>query len=254
MDGRPLVEDISLALNPGELTIVIGPNGAGKSTLMKVLTGELEPSKGAVKFDGRTLSEIKPQELAGRRAVVPQSTTLTFPFTVIEVVLLGATVPGFARPSSQNLTRARSALANVELMDFENRLHTTLSGGEQQRVHLARAICQLESSVETGPRAKLLLLDEPTSNLDLKHQLHVLRELRRRTRAGWTTFAILHDLNLAALFADQLIVMSNGRIAKTGSVHDVFQQDVLTHVYQCDVATGVHPTSGRPYILPPSEL
>src|SRR5690606_9617106 len=132
--------------------------------------------------------------------------------SVIAVVLLAATVPGFGQPSAVRLVAAYSALEDVGLSGFEDRIYTQLSGGERQRLHVARALCQLSSAENNRTEAPILLLDEPTPNLDLMHQVKVLNEVRRRVAQGWVALAVLHDLNLAAAFADTMILMSQGRI------------------------------------------
>jgi iron complex transport system ATP-binding protein len=170
VDGKRLVHDVDLALRPGRVVAVVGPNGAGKSTLLRLLAGELAPTSGSVRIDGRDLRIVVPGDLAHRRAVVPQSTALSFPFTVLEVVLLGATVPGFAPAEPRALAIAGDTLRTVGLTGFEQRLFTELSGGERQRVHIARALCQLATAKPPPGETAALLLDEPTSSLDLSHQ------------------------------------------------------------------------------------
>lgn len=248
--GRTIVDRASVGLAPGRLSVIIGPNGAGKSTLLKLLTGELRATSGHVLLDGVELSSISPQALAARRAVVAQSTHLSFPFSVIEVVLLGAMVPGFVEPAAVKQAAAYRALDDVGLSGFADRLYTQLSGGERQRVHMARALCQLSAGARDRTAPPILLLDEPTSSLDLMHQVKVLNEVRRRVAQGWIALAILHDLNLAATFADTLILMSQGRVAASGTVEEVFRDDLLSAVYHCPVETSVSDKTGRPFVLP----
>lgn len=250
--GRTIVEEVNVALAPGRLNVVIGPNGAGKSTLLKLLTGELKPSFGQILLDGVELGSISAASLAARRAVVAQSTHLSFPFSVIEVVLLGATVPGFGQPSAVRLVAAYRALEDVGLSGFEDRIYTQLSGGERQWVHVARALCQLSSAENNRTEAPILLLDEPTSNLDLMHQVKVLNEVRRRVAQGWVALAVLHDLNLAAAFADTMILMSQGRITAAGNTDEVFRDDLLSAVYRCPVTTNVVGKTGQRFVLPPT--
>jgi len=248
--GRTIVDRISVALAPGRLSVIIGPNGAGKSTLLKLLTGELRPSSGHVLLDGAELNSFSAQALAARRAVVAQSTHLSFPFSVIEVVLLGAMVPGFGEPTAIKQAAAYRALDDVGLSGFADRLYTHLSGGERQRVHMARALCQLSTGARDRNAPPILLLDEPTSNLDLMHQIKVLHEVRRRVAQGWIALAILHDLNLAATFADTLILMSQGRVVASGAVEEVFRDDLLSAVYRCPVETNISEKTGRRFVLP----
>jgi iron complex transport system ATP-binding protein len=250
VDGRRLVADIDLELCAGRLVCLVGPNGAGKSTLLRLISGEIAPSEGSVRLDGRELKTVAASELARRRAVVPQAAVLSFPFTVLEVVLLGATVPGFGLSAPRAERAALTAIRTVGMSGFEERLFTQLSGGERQRVHIARALCQLATADRPGGESTALLLDEPTANLDLSHQCIVLEEARRQARAGRAVLAILHDLNLAAAFGDEIVLMSRGRIAAKGTARDVFRDDLLSQVYACAVRTNVTPAGGVPFVLP----
>ena len=242
--GRRLLEDVSLALHPGTVTVVIGPNGAGKSTLLKVLAGELRPAQGRVTLEGRDIAAFPPAVLARRRAVLAQSTEVAFPFTVAEVVgigLMGAGAGGEAR--------IEQALARVDLAGFAARRIEHLSGGERQRVHLARVLAQLGASGE-GPG--FLLLDEPTSSLDLSHQLLVLDVARRHAQAGGGVLAILHDLNLAAMAADVLVVVEKGRIVAAGAPGEVLTDALLRTVF--GVAARMNVVPEGPFLLPQSVL
>jgi iron complex transport system ATP-binding protein len=249
VNGRRLVEAIDLALSPGRIVALVGPNGAGKSTLLRLFAGELAPTSGSVAIDGREVKHVLPAELARRRAVVPQSTALSFPFTVLEVVLLGATVPGFAVNAPHAEGAARSAIETVGLAGFEDRMFTQLSGGERQRVHIARALCQLVTASRRRGESSALLLDEPTASLDLAHQRIVFAEARRQADAGRIVLAILHDLNLAAAYADEIVVMGRGRVAAAGQPRDVLRDDLLSAVYNCPVRTNAAPSNGAPFVL-----
>ena len=250
IQGKRLVSDVSLILQPGKVASLIGPNGAGKSTFLRLFTGELTPTSGEILVDGRSMKAVAPGELSRRRAVVAQSTPLSFPFTVIEVVLLGVTVPGFeiARPDAR--AAALDSLRIVGLTGFENRLYTELSGGERQRVHIARALCQLATAKRPRGETSALLLDEPTSSLDLAHQGMVLTEARRQARMGRAVLAILHDLNLAAIYADVVVLLSKGRVAAVGTAAEVMRDDLLSEVYGCELRTNVTPAEGVPFVLP----
>jgi iron complex transport system ATP-binding protein len=247
---KALVASVDLALRPGVFTAIIGPNGAGKSTLLRLLSGELKPTSGSVELDGRSLALCQAGALARRRAVVPQATALSFPFTAGEVVLLGATVPGFAPPSAHLERAAMECLRTVGLVDIRDRLYTHLSGGERQRVHIARALLQLAVSSRDGDEPAILMLDEPTASLDLAHQGIVLGEARRQAQQGRAVLAVLHDLNLAAAFADELILMSRGQIAARGTARDVLSDELLSRAYGCEVRTNKTPAAGVPFVLP----
>ena len=250
INGKRLVDSVDLALPPGKVVAIVGPNGAGKSTLLRLLAGELAPTAGNVRLDGRELRSLAPGELARRRAVVPQSAALSFPFTVLEVVLLGATVPGFALAEPRALAIATDALRTVGLQGFEQRLFTELSGGERQRVHIARALCQLATAKPRPGETAALLLDEPTANLDLSHQGAVLGEARRQAGRGLAVLAILHDLNLAAAYADDIVLMARGRIRASGKPADILRDDLLSELYGCPVRTNATPANGAPFVIP----
>lgn len=245
--GRMLLDGISLQLEPGKFNVIIGPNGAGKSTLMKVICGEMKPDRGSITLADRSISGYNPRDLARRRAVLPQSTHLAFPFTALEVVRMGAMAYGALRPDEE----ARRALSRVGLAGFEGRNYNLLSGGEQQRVQFARALAQVPNPVERG-EYRALFLDEPTSSLDLGHQISVLELARDFAKAGGLVLAILHDLNLAAEFADQLVVLDHGQIAACGRASDVISDEVVTRVYGICGAVCRAPASRFAYVLPQS--
>ena len=252
-NGRTMMAEVDLRVASGKLVVLVGPNGAGKSTLLRVLAGELSPTAGQALIDGRPIASFSAAELARRRAVVSQSTTLSFPFTVREVVLLGASVPGFATPRPAIEAAASEALTAIGLAGFGHRLFTQLSGGERQRVHIARALLQLAATDGGRSAPGALLLDEPTANLDLAHQVTVLREARRQARSGRAVLVILHDLNLAASYADEMVIVSRGRIAARGQPVDVMRDDLLSEVYGCAVRTNLTPRNGAPFVLPLAE-
>ena len=246
--GRKLLDAVSLRVKPGCVTAIIGPNGAGKSTLLKILSGEMLPDGGTVRYNDREAAQYQPRDLARLRAVLPQSSVLSFPFTALEIVRMGAVAQGSTSPVEQ----ARRALARVGMTGFEGRSYPLLSGGEQQRVQFARALAQVPHAVDkaAGPRA--LLLDEPTSSLDIGHQISVLEVARDFARAGGVVLAILHDLNLAAEFADHLVVMSHGRIVAEGPSAETIRDHTIADVYGIAGAVGRVPQAHIPYVLPQS--
>lgn len=228
---KRIVEGLSLVAQPGEVTAIIGPNGSGKTTLLKALSGELAHA-GRISINGRTLGALKPYEAATLRAVLPQASVLSFPFTVFEVVRLGLTA-GVSGVAAQ-ARLANEALARVDLGGFGGRMYQSLSGGEQQRVQLARVLCQVWRPVLDGvPR--LLLLDEPVSSLDIRHQLMVMEIARQFAADGGGVIAILHDLNLAALYADKVLALSGGRAAAFGRPADVLNTETVREVFGCDL-------------------
>jgi iron complex transport system ATP-binding protein len=250
INRRRLVDAVDLELRSGRIVALVGPNGAGKSTLLRLFAGEIAATAGAVRIDGRDLRQIPAAELARRRAVVPQSPMLSFPFTVLEIVLIGASVPGFEITDPHTERSALAAIDAVGLEGFEERLFTELSGGERQRVHVARALCQLATSNRPRDETSVLLLDEPTASLDFAHQSIVLGEARRQAEAGRTVLVVLHDLNLAATYADEIVLMSRGRVAAAGKPQAVLTDELLSEIYRHPVRTNTTPPAGRPFVLP----
>jgi iron complex transport system ATP-binding protein len=248
--GRWIVDGVTLEAVPGRVLAIIGPNGAGKSTLVRLATGELAPDEGRVLLDGAPIGGFDARSLAERRAVLPQSAELAFPFTVRELVMLGieAGRPGVERAALASLPEA--ALSRVGLDLYGGRIVPTLSGGERQRAHLARALAQIWMPVLDG-RPRLLLLDEPTASLDLKHQIDTLGIARTYARAGGAVVAVLHDLNLASAFADEIAALSNGKLVARGRPADVVTRDLLREVFGVD--RPVHAIGGLPYVLPHPE-
>lgn len=248
--GRAILDDVSLQVAPGRLTVVVGPNGAGKSTCIKLLSGEIRPDRGRALFEGRALRDMPAHELASRRAVLPQSAQLAFPFTVHEVVRLGID----SRKGLSDVTRRhlpQHALERVDLGGFGGRRYQELSGGEQQRVHLARVLCQVGDPVQEG-RPQYLFLDEPTASLDIRHQLSTLAIARDFARAGGGALAILHDLNLAAAFADHLIVIHRGQVFAEGPPAAVITDATMSQVFGVTLRVGQTPGAGIPFVLPQS--
>lgn len=239
----PVLRDISLTLEPGELVALIGPNGAGKSTLLRVLTGYLSPDNGRCALNGKALADWSPQALSRRRAVMRQQSQLGFDWPVEDVVAMGRAP--WEQANSQEIVREVMSLTGCS--PLSERKYNALSGGEQQRVQLARALTQLW--VGDAPQG-WLFLDEPTSALDLYHQQHLLRLLKQLTSGGQLhVCAVLHDLNLAALWADRLVLMYQGEIVAQGSPEQVLQARMLNRWYGAEVQVGQHPGSQVPQVF-----
>ncbi len=243
--GKTLLDDVSLWLDAGERVALVGPNGAGKSSLLRILAGELRPNAGTISLKGIRLAAYAPSTLARHRAVLSQSIQVAFPFTVAEVVAMGAP----DRRGAALDALVASALAEVDLAAFGHRVITTLSGGEQQRAHLARVLVQIACG-EAVHGAGLLLLDEPTASLDLRHQLDVLDAVRHCAERGAAVVAVLHDLNLAALFADRIIVLHRGCIAAAGRPYETITDVTLERVFGVSAPVGHVPPPGVPFVLP----
>ncbi|CAN5264842.1 heme ABC transporter ATP-binding protein [soil metagenome] len=239
-----LLDSIDLRINGGEMVAIVGPNGAGKSTLLRLLSADLRPTGGAVRLCGQHIHVYTPAALALRRAMLSQHVTVSFPFTVEEIVRMGC--GSGAATSSQALVVA--AIDEVGLGDFRHRELPTMSGGEQQRAHLARVLVQLACG-EATHGAGVLLLDEPTSSLDLSHQIALVDIARRRARNGTAIVAVLHDLNLAVRFADRIVVLHNGKVAADGLPADIISSELIRRVFEIDVAVACL-ADGSPYVLP----
>ena len=240
--GRAVLDGVDLSVETGEVVVMIGANGAGKSTLLKILSGESAPDDGHV---GGPVAEARhPSAMARVRAVVPQSVELAFPFTAFEIVRLGAESGGAGGLSADRLCQA--ALSDVGLAGYGDRKVSSLSGGEAQRVHLARAIAQVRAM--PGP-TRFLLLDEPTASLDLCHQLLVVRLARRMAQEGVGVLAILHDINLACLAATRLAALADGQVMANGSPRDIVDDALIERVYGVRLPVGHAPTH-LPFVLP----
>lgn len=247
LSGKPVLHGVSIEAEAGQLTAIVGPNGSGKTTSLKAIAGEL-PYDGTVSINGHNIMTLKPWELALKRAVLPQSTVISFPFTVREIVRMGLSV-GAKGDAGETDRIARDALEAVDLSGFAGRFYQELSGGEQQRVQLARALCQIWEPVQHGEPA-FLLLDEPVSSLDIRHQLTIMRLARNFCERGGGVIAIMHDLNLTAMFADRMIMMKAGRVHATGHPNDVMTDVVMEAVFGCTMRVNTTPVGNTPFVLP----
>ncbi len=235
---REVLRDVSLTLGEGKIIALVGANGAGKTTIIKALNAAVAVTNGEIRLEDRPLFTLSRREIARSIAVVAQENETRFPVTVLEFVLAGRFVHGnvFGWESEADTAFAKKALADCDLNGFEGRLMNHLSGGERQRVVLARALA-------TG--AKILLLDEPTANLDLKHQATMFRLVRNRCEQGGSAVAITHDLNLAAEFADALMMLKDGRIVAKGAPEKVLTAENVIDVFGVEVMLDENPRSGN---------
>lgn len=247
INRKKLLDAVSIEMRAGEILAVVGQNGAGKSTLRKVLCGDLLSNDGAVSMSEKSLADWTLAERAKRRAVLPQDSTLNFPFTVLEVVLLGRAPHVAGAESETDYQIARAALSEVDAAGLEERLYPTLSGGERQRVHLARVLAQIWEQKSDEPR--YLLLDEPTSNLDLTHQHATLKIAMRFAAEGAAVLIILHDLNLAAQYADRVLILKDGRVSAVGAPETVLTPDAIHAAFGVSVSVIKHPHFDCPLIV-----
>ncbi|WP_290703191.1 heme ABC transporter ATP-binding protein [Amphritea sp.] len=226
-NGKSLLQDINLQLNPGEVTVLLGPNGAGKSSLLGLLSGLHPPDSGSVFLEKQSVSGLDPHLRALYLAMYTQQQPLNFPFRVDEVVALGC-YP-LQLDSIATAERVSNYLAQYELGSLAQRQYTSLSGGEQQRVQVARVMAQV------GDQCQILLLDEPVSEMDLRYQQLLLQRIREVAINGVAVCCVLHDLNLAAQLADQIVLLQNGQMLASGPVDEVMIEKTLSDLYQVSV-------------------
>jgi iron complex transport system ATP-binding protein len=234
-----VVKDVSFALETGKIVAVLGANGAGKTTLLKALNGSLPVSSGGIVLDGKFLGEYSRREIARRIAVIAQENETKFPVSALEFVLAGRFAHGtaFGWESESDWKTAENALEMCDLANYERRLMNELSGGERQRIVLARAL---------ATEAKILLLDEPTANLDLAHQAMMFRLVRKRCETcDSAAILITHDLNLASEFADEILLLEGGSIAAKGAPKEVLTVENLKKVFGVEVLLDENPSSGK---------
>lgn len=243
--GNALLEDINLQLAPGQVLGILGPNGAGKTSLLNLLCGATALTAGEMLLGNRPIADWSIRQRACAQAVLPQQSSLNFPYTVEEVVLLGRTP--HATGSSVDREVLAAALEATDTCALRDRLYTRLSGGERQRVQLARVFAQVWRAQDAPLR--LLLLDEPTTALDLSHQQLIMESARRQASQGSAVVMVLHDFNLAARYTDLCLVLDQGRQQALGSPKDIFTQDMFREVFKVDVTVNTHPAADIPLVI-----
>jgi iron complex transport system ATP-binding protein len=239
--GHRVLDGVDLDVRAGEIVALVGPNGAGKSTLLAALAGDLVPDAGAVTIDGAPIASWRPNELAIRRGVLLQRVALSFPFTVTQVVRMGRAPWGGTTAEDWDDAVVAAAMVETDVRDLADRVFTSLSGGEQARAALARVLAQ---------EASILLLDEPTASLDIRHQEQVLGVARSRADRGDAVVVVLHDLDLAAAHADVVVVLAHGRVRALGAPGDVCTSALLSDVYEHPIEVLRHPRTGGLVVLP----
>jgi iron complex transport system ATP-binding protein len=246
--ARTLLDGVSVPVPVGALTVLMGENGAGKSTLLKVASGDIRPDQGEVSLAGRSLNAWSAIERAQMRAVLPQESNIRFMFSAREVVLMGRSPHCHGYPGAHDRAIVDKALARMDVCHLANRLYPTLSGGERARVSLARVLAQLWESHGGLPR--YLLLDEPIAALDIAHQHLVLNVARQYAhQEGVAVLAVLHDLNLAAQYADTIALLKLGKLLALGSPDEVLGEAMLETCFNIKMRRMAHPTTGRPFLF-----
>ncbi|MGK7390177.1 MAG: heme ABC transporter ATP-binding protein [Candidatus Cyclobacteriaceae bacterium M2_1C_046] len=226
ISGKTILKDCCLRLKPGRFTAIVGPNGAGKSTLLKAISGESRKFKGEVILNGKQLQCFKPRELSVKRAILPQHTVVNFPFTVEQVIEIGR----YAHRTTavENEIIINSVMRMTDLKKFKGRAYQTLSGGEKQRVQMARVMAQIRNKTSDP---KYVLLDEPTASLDIAQQHTILSLAKNLCNENIAVMAVLHDLNLAIQYADDILFLKNGQTVAYGELKDVVTKDIIEKTF-----------------------
>ena len=241
---QEVLKNININIEKGKFYTILGPNGSGKTTLLRLLSKSLQMESGNICIDGKDLNQIRPNLLAKQMAVVPQSTEIEFDFSVQDIVLMGRTphISRFCSESENDIKIAMNAMEITNTWELRSKSINELSGGEKQRVVVARAIAQ-----ETG----IILLDEPISHLDIHHQIEIMNQLKQlNLNKNITIIAVLHDLNLAAAYGDHMILMDNHVVYKDGTPEEVLTEEIIKKVYGLEVYISKNPRTGKTFIMP----
>ncbi len=242
IESKEILKDVTLEVESGEIVALLGPNGSGKSTLLRTIFGILKPVKGVVFFDGKRIEKI--EEISKNVAYLPQESSDTN-LTVLDVVLLGRTphLSGFKLPKSYDLEISKKALEEVGMIEFAGRKFSELSGGEKQKVLLARVFAQ---------QPKLMLLDEPTAHLDISAQIEIMEIVRRKVNSGCSALVAMHDINLASMFSDKIIMVKNGKVVYVGEAGEVLTEESIREVYGADVR--IKKVGRSVYVIPKTRV
>lgn len=240
-----ILNGIDVSVEYGEVLIIVGPNGAGKSTLLNVLANEIAKEDDAILFKDKKFNEWSIKDLAYNKAKFSQQNSNDIPLSIKDVVMMGRYPYFNANPTDIDKKAVQKMMKEVDIYHLENRNYNTLSGGEKQRVHLARVLVQLENEIPH----KLVFLDEPLNNLDVKHQHKVLRTVKKFTENKNTAIVVLHDLNLAAQFADNILLMKNGKVEAHGKPSEVFTREIISKAYNFPCMICPSPLNNNPIIV-----
>jgi heme transport system ATP-binding protein len=249
INNKQLLNEISFDVHSGDVLTILGPNGAGKTTLLKSLSGDIKPQSGNVKITNKNMDEFNVNQLAKIRSVVEQSNNIVFPFTVDDIVSFGRYPinKGYITPEDRETIHETMDLFEIE--SLSDRIYNTLSGGEQQRVQLARAIVQLINT-DSEDQFRFLLLDEPISSMDICHQHRSLSILQKLSEQGISIITILHDINLAINYSSKVVLMSQGKMIKAGTVEETCDPKTLESIFEISMDVIEHPKKNNPLFVP----
>ena len=234
INNNQILKNVSLTIDQGKICSILGPNGSGKSTLIKIISGDIKPQKGFIFFNDKKLNDISIEDRAKIRSVMSQSQQIFFDFSVREIIEMGWIEENRMYIKS-NLNESLQRVANeCEISNLVDRKFNSLSGGEQRRVHFARTLIQLYNKIELNNK-RFLILDEPTANLDLLHELKLIRKLKEKANEGFGVLIVLHDLNIAYNFSDKIALINNGEIKYKGLPDDIFSEEILTSIYKTTI-------------------
>ena len=234
INNNQILKNVSLTINQGKICSILGPNGSGKSTLVKAISGDIKPQDGFIFFNDRKLNDISIEERAKIRSVMSQSQQIFFDFSVREIIEMGWVEENGIYSRSDINKSLQKVVKECEISNLINRRFNSLSGGEQKRVHFARTLIQLYNKIELNSK-RFLILDEPTANLDLLHEIKLIKKLKEKAYEGFGVLVILHDLNIAYNFSDQIALINNGKIKYKGAPDDVFSDEILTSIYKIPI-------------------
>ena len=252
IEGKNILKDVSTKVEAGKFLAVLGANGAGKTTLLRSLSGEIHPPAKRLEFEGRSYSGWASDELALKRAVLSQNIDVSFHFQVMDIVLMGRYAHTHGYEGEKDYEIAELALKHADAFGFCDRQYNTLSGGEKQRVQLARVLAQLWRDQEASD-SRYLFLDEPTSSLDIEHQYRMMNFIKKFADENVGVFCILHDINLAAAFADKVLILKKGRVLGQGDVNEMVTRELIEEAYGISVEVHRLKKTGKPYVVPVGE-
>lgn len=240
-----ILNEVEITLNYGEFLVIVGPNGAGKSSLLSILANEVKQGKQDILFKNKPISDWEVRELSMHKAKFSQHNSNEIPLQVKDVVMMGRYPYFDSQPRKEDFDAMDKHMKETDVYHLKDRDYNTLSGGEKQRVHLSRVMAQVENEIEK----KLIFLDEPLNNLDVKHQYKALEIIKKFTQNENSAIVVLHDLNLAAQFADKIVLMKSGKVSAYGTPEEVFTAENITEAYNFPCTICPHPVNANPMII-----